>query len=70
MRANLFVNQTIIGDEYKRTVRYNVFPRINGYPESVIFQQDVAAQLNTFQLPKYLDLKLPNGWMAMHGRIP
>ena len=48
---------------------YFLFPRLRGYPEEIIFEQDGAPPHYSFEVREYLDRKLPNRWMERGGII-
>jgi len=65
-----FEDGTVTGERYKRMLRYFAFPRLRDYPETTIFQQDVAPLHFANTTTEYLDLKYPNRWMGRGGPIP
>ncbi len=64
-----FENENVTGSTYKRMLRYFLFPKLQNYPENMIFQQDGAPPHYSLEVREYLDRKLPNQWIGRGGPI-
>ncbi len=65
----LFENENVTGSTYKRMLLYFLFPKLQNYPENMIFQQDSGSPHYYLELREYLDGKLPNQWIGRGGPI-
>ena len=54
---------------YKRILHYFLFPKLRGYPEDMIFQQDGAPPDYSLEFRQYLDRKVPGRWMGRGAPI-
>ena len=64
-----FENENVTGSAYKIMLPYFLFPKLWGYPESMIFQHDGAPPHYSVEVRQYLDRKLPGRGMGRGGPI-
>ncbi len=65
----LFKNENVTSRTYKRMLLYFLLPKLEGYPENLIFQQDFALPHYYIEVRDYLNRKLLNQWMGRGGPI-
>ena len=66
---HFFENENVTGSTYKRVLRHSLFPKLRGYPEDMIFEQEGALPHYSLEDRKYADRKLPGWWMRRGGPI-
>ena len=64
-----FEKENVTGSTYKRMLHYFSFPRLQGYPEDIIYHPYVALLHDSLEVREYLERKLPNRWMGRGGSI-
>ncbi len=62
-----FENENVTGSTYTRMLRYFLFPKLKGYPENMIFQQNAAPTHYSLEVREYLNRKLPEWWISRGG---
>lgn len=68
--AVFFDDCGVIGDRYKRTLRYYLFFKLTNYSFDMILQPNEAHSHQAIPVRQYLDRKLSNGWMGRGAPIP
>ena len=64
-----FENEYVTGSMYKRMRRYFLFPKLQNYPENMIFQQNGASLHYSLEVREYLNRKILKQSMARGGPI-
>lgn len=66
VETHFLENKSVTADSYKKMLRYFLFPKLRGYAQSLIFQQDGAPPHHAHVVLNHLDQKLRTRWTGKY----